>query len=273
MKHTNKIFLFAIMPLLLLAMQSCQDVIDIDLNDADPKYVIEGAVIEGVDSILVRVTQTASFFDASEPQGINNATVVVTMPNGQEVTLGSIGNGYYTATGQTISTSSTYSLRVNVDEQEFTATTYMPAHTELDSLNVEFSEGLFGLEGTYNVFLNFNDSLGIADYYKMNVTVNDTLLNSANEIMVVDDALVDGNAIYMPVFVRDFDLGDSVAIELQAIDKATYKFYLTMASVAGSSAGSPFSATPANPESNIKGGALGVFAAYTSSKKNIIVTE
>ncbi len=269
----KNIFFFALLPMLLLAMQSCQDVIDIDLNDADPKYVIEGAVIEGVDSITVRVTQTASFFDATPPKGINNATVVITMPGGQEVALTSIGNGYYRTTGQTITMEAFYSLRVNVEEQEFTATTYMPAPVSLDSLEVVYSDGMFGQEGTYNVFINFNDPAGISNYYKMNTTLNDTLLNGADEIMVTDDALVDGNAIYMPIFIRDFDPGDSVAIELQSIDKATYKFYQTMTAVASSNAGSPFSATPANPESNIKGGALGIFGAYTSSKKNIIVEE
>lgn len=273
MKHMKKIFFFALIPMLLFGMQSCQDVIDIDLNDADPKYVIEGAIVEGVDSITVRVTQTASFFDAAPPQGISNAIVVVTMPSGQEVMLTSIGNGYYRTTGQVITMEAFYSLRVNVEEQEFTATTYMPAHVPLDSLEIVYSEGLFGGEGTYNVFINFNDPAGILNYYKMNVTLNDTLLNGANEIMITDDALVDGNAIYMPIFIRDFDLGDSVAIELQSIDKATYKFYQTMSAVASAGAGSPFSATPANPESNIKGGALGIFGAYTSSKKNIIVTE
>lgn len=273
MKHNKKIFFFALIPMLLFGMQSCQDVIDIDLNDADPKYVIEGVIVEGVDSITVRVTQTASFFDASPPAGINNATVVVTLPNGQEVLLTSIGNGYYKISGQNITTDSYYSLRVNVDDEEFTATTFMPAHVSLDSLEAVYSEGMFGLEGTYNVFINFNDPAGILNYYKMNVTLNDTLLNGANEIMITDDALVDGNAIYMPIFVRDFDLGDSVAIELQSIDKATYKFYQTMAAVASGSAGSPFSATPANPESNIKGGALGIFGAYTSSRKSIRIVE
>ncbi len=272
MKHNKNIFFFALLPLLLLSMQGCQDVIDIDLNDAAPKYVIEGAVVEGVDSILVRVTQTASFFDATLPQGINNATVVVTMPNGQEVILASIGNGYYKATGQTITMEAFYSLRVNVEEYEFTATTYMPASVPLDSLSVEYNEGMFGLEGSYMVFLNFKDSIGL-NYYKYNVTLNDTLLNKADDIIVVDDALVDGNIIYMPVYTRDFDLDDSVVVELQSIDKSVYKFYQTMVSVASSSAGSPFSATPANPESNIRGGALGIFGAYTSSKKNIIVTE
>jgi len=165
---------------------------------------------------------------------------------------------YYRATGQVIAMDAFYSLRVNVEEQEFTASTYMPAPVSLDSLEVVFSEGLFGGEGTYNVFINFNDPAGILNYYKMNVTLNDTLLNDASEIMVTDDALVDGNHIYMPIFIRDFDLGDSVSIELQSIDKPTYKFYQTMATVASGSAGSPFSATPANPESNIKGGALGI---------------
>lgn len=271
--NMKKQIFFALLPFLLLGMQSCQDVIDIDLNEASPKYVIEGAVIEGSDSIVVRVTKTTSFFNTNPPEVVNDAQVIITMPNSSEVVLASIGNGYYKATGQTITTSANYGLHVNVGDEVFTATTYMPASTPLDSLSAQYEEGLFGGEGSYSVFLNFQDSLSVANYYKVNVTLNDTLLNSADEIMLLDDGLVDGNYIFVPIFVRDFDLDDTVQVELQSIDKATYKFYQTMASVASSSAGSPFSATPANPQSNIKGGALGVFSAFTSSKKTIVVTE
>src|SRR5690606_10410340 len=135
-----------------------------------------------------------------------------------------------------------------------------------------YNEGIFGMEGSYAVYLNYMDVPG-ANYYKFNVTLNDTLLNTANDIIVVDDLLVDGNPIRIPIFTTEFQLGDSVEVELQSIDKNVFKFYQTMSAVASEAAGGPFSATPANPESNIKGGALGVFGAYTSSRKTIVIVE
>ncbi|HEY8404372.1 MAG TPA: DUF4249 domain-containing protein [Flavobacteriales bacterium] len=270
---TNKFsFIACMLGLLTFTMQSCQDVIDVDLNDADPKYVIEGHIYEGVDSIMVRVTQTASFFDGGLPPVVDDATVIITMPSGEEVLLQSIGNGYYKATNQVIVDDADYALRVLVNDEEFTAVTRMPKHIELDSLEQVANPQLFGSDPTYAVYVRYQDPVG-PQYYKYVVTYNDTLLIDSDEIIVVDPGALDGQEIYMPIYYLSCEVGDVVEVELQCIDKGVYQFFDTMKDIAGGSAGSPFSATPANPITNIRGGALGVFGAYTSSKKSITITE
>jgi hypothetical protein len=56
------------------------------------------------------------------------------------------------------------------------------------------------------------------------------------------------------------------------MDASVYTFLETFVSAASADAGSPFSAAPDNPISNIEGGALGVFAAYARSSVQIIIT-
>ena len=70
-----------------IVLGSCQDVIDIDLRDADRKYVIEGKVVQGVDSVMVRVSRTTSFFETTGPEAITDAEVVLTLPDGSERVL------------------------------------------------------------------------------------------------------------------------------------------------------------------------------------------
>jgi hypothetical protein len=259
----------------MLFLNSCQDVIEIELDDADKLYVIEGSVVENRDFILVRVTQTGNYFDTQPEATVNNALVKVTMPDNSEIILNSIGDGYYRADGLTIATSSTYKLKVEVDGKTFTSSTYMPAPVAIDSIATAVQDNPFSPPGDstkYDVFILYQDVIG-ENYYRMNTWVNNEYLTTADEIMLIDDKLTDGNPIVIPIFVASFDLGDSVEIELQSIDEATYKYFTTFVSVAGAGAGSPFSAAPDNPETNIEGGALGVFAAYTSSKKSIVVEE
>lgn len=257
---------------LLIAITSCTKVIDIELKDAERKYVVEGAVYEGVDSVLVRLTKTNSFFSTNTPQGLNNGVVKLTMPDQSIITLNSIGEGYYKASGLTITPASTYAMRVEIDGQTFTASSYMKPSMPLDSLEYEFSPGIFGGEDGFSVFLYFQDQPG-KDWYRILSSVDGIPLNKPEDILVIDDNLNDGNLIRIPIFTHTYDYGDTVDVELQSLDAPLYEFYQTFAAVASEDAGSPFNAAPANPESNIQGGALGVFGAYTSSRRTIILPQ
>jgi hypothetical protein len=270
--NMKKIFFFLFLPAVMLSLSSCEKVIDIELNDADRKFVIDGAVYEGVDSVIIRVTKTTSFFDDQPPSGVNNAAVKLTMPDNQVITLNSIGNGYYKANGLNVVTQANYDLEVNVDGQVFTSHSYMMPSVPLDTLEQEFQEAMFGEDPGYNVFLVFQDQPG-KNWYRILSSVNGELLNEPGDILVIDDNLNDGNLIRIPVFTHLYEPGDTVIAELQSLDAELYEFYQTFATVASEEAGSPFMAAPANPESNIEGGALGVFGAYTTSKRTIILPE
>jgi len=266
------IFNLTALALVMLAAVGCQDVIDIELRDADRKFVIEGDIVLGTDSAVVRVSRTTSFFDESPPEAINSASVKITMSNGDIVTLNSIGDGFYKANGLTITENGTYGLNVMVEDEEFTSSTFMPAALEIDSLFSEYADGFFGGDGYYDVYLNFQDPIG-ANYYKVNAVQNGVVLKDVFDIQLFDDSFSEGAYIRIPNFTQTYDLGDTVLLELQSIDSKVYKYYETFIAVAGEGAGSPFSAAPANPETNISGGALGYFGAFTSSKKEIVILE
>ncbi len=81
--------------LIFAALISCQKEIDVDLNDADPKVVIEANYI-GTDSLVrVRVTQTSSYFDSNPSPVIDNAEVSIIDQSGTPMDIPSTGNGYY----------------------------------------------------------------------------------------------------------------------------------------------------------------------------------
>ena len=259
-------------PALLLGMQSCQKVIEIDLEEAERQVVIDGGVHEGDDHIHVRISKTTSFFDTSSPEGIGGASVNVTLPDGTVVPLNDGGYGYYSSGDVPLLSSGSYSLKVESGGKTYTATSVMSPSLPLDTLEYEFQEAQFGGDPGYNVFLLFQDQIG-KDYYRVVTEINGELMNQPSDIFVFDDNLNDGNPIRIPIFTRLFEPGDSVVVELQLLDAELYEFYQTFAAVASEDAGSPFSAAPANPETNIVGGALGVFGAYTSSKKTIVLPE
>lgn len=257
---------------IVLFTTSCQEVIDIELKNSDRRYVIEGSLTLGTDQSTVRVTRTTSYFSSQPPQPVTNATVEITMPDGEIETMTHLGGGFYKAIDLNIVESSEYKLKVEVEDETFVATTYMNAPVIIDTLDAEYQEGFFGEPGSYNVFITFQDAPG-PNHYKVRTFLNGELMNQSDDIQIFDDRFSDGTIIRIPVFNSTFDIGDTVEVDLQSIDRKIYKFYETFTAIAGSGAGSPFSAAPANPETNITGGALGYFGAFTSNRKTIIIQE
>jgi hypothetical protein len=264
------IYYYLFLSALLLA--GCQEVIEIELDEADRQIVIEGSIYQGGDSAMVRISKTTSYFSVDPAEPVANAIVQLTMPDSTVVDLIHEGNGLYKVTGLNIINDADYELAVNINDKYYTATSRMMPELPLDSLEYEFQESIFGQPEGYNVFLIYQDAPG-KNYYRILSTVNGVPKREPGDLQIVDDNLNDGNLIRIPIFTSLFEPGDTVEAELQSLDAGVYEYFQTLSSVASEDAGSPFSAAPANPVTNIEGGALGVFGAYTTSKRTIILPE
>jgi len=271
MKSIHKLLFLALVNVIFA---SCQDVIDIELRDADRRYVIEGIVMEGVDSVVVRVSRTTSFFDTSQPEAVTDAEVTLTLPDGSAQTLAHVSEGYYKIQGIDAVANGTYQLRVRVAGETFSADAFMPASVPIDSLTFLPEQNFFGPPPAgppkFVVFLNFQDPLE-RNYYRASYARNGKLKDNLNDIQLFDDELTDGNYIEIPIFNQSYGLGDTAYVALLTLDPDVYTFYETFVSAASADAGSPFSAAPDNPITNIEGGALGVFAAYGRSEQMVII--
>ena len=271
MKNIHSYIIIGISTLLLT---SCQDVIDIELRDSDRKYVIEGKVIQGVDSVMVRVSRTTSFFETTGPEAITDAEVVLTMPNGTELELEHVSDGYYKVMGIDAQPNATYRLTVRAGGETFTASSYMPEPVSIDSLTYQPVQNFFGPPPAgppkFNVFLNFQDPQS-RNYYRAVYTRNGNEQDNLGDIQLFDDELTNGNYIEIPIFNQVYDLGDTAYVALNTMDADAYTFLETFISAASADAGSPFSAAPDNPITNIEGGAVGVFAAYARSEAEVII--
>ncbi|MFN5622054.1 MAG: DUF4249 family protein, partial [Flavobacteriales bacterium] len=242
--------------IVVLSLSSCQDVIDIELRDADRKYVIEGSVVQGVDSVVVRVSRTTSFFDTAGPEAIADAVVKLTLADGTDRVLEHVAEGYYKVMGISTTSNATYRLNVQVDGETFTASAFMPEPVAIDSLTFRPVQNFFGPppQGPpkFNVFLNFQDPAS-RNYYRAVYTRNGNAQDKLGDIQLFDDELTNGNYIEIPIFNQEYKLGDTAYVALQTMDVEVYTFLETFVSAASADAGSPFSAAPDNPISNIEG--------------------
>jgi hypothetical protein len=249
--------------LTLTLFASCQKVINIDLNSASPKYVIEGGVTNSSEPCRIKITKTRNFSDNNSFEGIENATVTVSDNAGNEANLSYTKDGIYETTAIPGVPGRTYNLTVKLGNETFSSTSQMPYPVNMDTL---YSYDFIGFGDTIKMAnLEYNDPAGVKNYYRFILTLNHV---EKEAIYIGDDEFNDGKrgSAYINYFNGEETIkaNDSVGIEMQCIDAGVYNFFFTLDQTISQSA-----AAPTNPISNISGGALGYFSAYTVQRKRI----
>ncbi len=250
-----------IMLLISASLLSCEDVIDINLNDADPRLVIVGTVSNRSYEQQVTVSRTVAF-DVAQPHApVSGAEVTVVDGSGRVFPYVEQSPGVYTSNFRGRE-GARYNLSVRVDGQVFTATSTMPQLVTADSIGTAVRT-LFGEEQKF-ISLRYADPLGVPNYYRYLWRVN----NGALEMLhVTQDKFNDGK--YVSEDLGDFDTelvaGDSVTVLMQCVDRPTYDFWNAVQST------NPGTAAPANPPSVYGDGALGYFSAHAESEMSTVV--
>lgn len=249
---------------ILTLLASCQKEIDIDLNAANPRYVIEGGISNVAGNARVRITRTLNFSDTQEFPTVSGALVTLTDQTTNHIdTLPEIAAGIYADSTVAGTSGHTYRLTVKVGSEVFESTSTMPQQvdfTGLTQLDYDFGGGDLKF-----LTPEYIDPAGVANYYNFVITLNDT---TRTGLYYRDDANVDGDTITtnaQPVIV-EADSADVLIMDMQCIDKAMYEYLFGLDQTLGQS-----SATPANPPSNINNNALGYFKAYTSQRRTIVL--
>jgi Domain of unknown function (DUF4249) len=263
----NKITTYMAGTALLMALASCEKVIDVNINEADKKYVIEANVSNSAaEPAEVKISQTKRFTDDNSFTGISGATVTIQVNNGTIYPLAETTTGIYKTAAFTGVPGSSYKLTVTLNGTAYTAVSVMPVKlVKLDTLTVE--DLAFGGSTYKTVYPSYKDPSGLGNSYRFIQYANGV---QVKKIFVQDDELSDGLTITRPFINQDGDLksGDVVKVTMQCIDRDVYKYWYSLDQAA---TGANQSATPANPVSNITGGVLGYFSAHSVNSKTIVV--
>lgn len=248
---------------------SCEKVINVQLNEAEKKYVIEAVVTDQPNSATVTLSQTKNFEDDNSFNGISGAQITIADNNETPVKLTETSAGVYAAPAFTGKPGHIYKLNVIINGQVFTAASTMPSLVPIDSIYVS-ERNIFGDTRKFATII-YNDPSGKGNAYRYIQSVNGV---KEKTIFVRDDDLSDGRTITRTLFYFNGDdsaamkTGDNLQVEMLCIDYPIYKYWYSLTE---SSTGDNQSATPANPVTNIEGGALGYFSAHTVQRKTLVV--
>ena len=244
---------------------SCEKVISVDLNESEKKYVVEGEVSNLTTTPnTVKISQTKKFEEENTFEGVSGATVTIQENDGNTYTLAETSTGIYTTTAFTGKPGSAYKLTISLNGTVFTATSKMPAQiVPLNALTVE--DLTFG-DIVKTIHPDYQDPVGLGNSYRFIEYANG---KQVKHVFVQNDEVSDGLRITSPLLNMDGDLktGDVVKVDMLCIDENIYKYWYSLDQAATGNS----SVTPANPVSNINGGALGYFSAHSVTSKTILV--
>jgi hypothetical protein len=256
--------------LFLLLFCACEKVIDVDLNSADPKIVIEAAIADAGGGYTVQLTRTVNFDEPNVFPPVSDAFVEISDDAGHTEILNETLPGIYSITALQGVPGRTYRLEVTVDGKTYSANSKMPFPVKIDSITIEKrTSDPFNASEAH---VRFQDPAGIENYYRLTQFAK----NRVRNIIIDDDRLQDGEAITIssPVVSNNDNFrlnpGDSVTVVLQSINKIAYEYLSTIHELSQEGfRGAP--ASPANPLSNFTNGALGYFSAYSLTAKTIVI--
>jgi len=259
--------------LIIFVFPGCQKVINVDLNEAAPRIVIEGTINDRRGPYTVTISKSGSYFNQPVLPPVTGAVAIITDNSGITDTLKEVNSGIYISSKIRGIPGKTYSLKVISENQEYEGSSTMFSHVNLDSLTLVRSDPQrfdFGGNNQKEIPLEihcfFRDPLE-KNFYRIKVFRNDSI-NTQN-YRLFDDQYTNGQITELRV--AHANAGDKYRVELYSLDSKTYGYYRTLEDLIFTNP--VFGSTPANPDNNLSNGALGYFGAFAVSVKTIIITD
>lgn len=256
--------------ILLAMLASCEDVIRLDLVNAESRWVIEGTFNASKSECTVQISKTLDFYEIDSINRIRGAKVELINGAGSVSSLEEIKPGVYRADSLSVGQGEICRLNVILSSGEkFTASTQVPVQVFLDSLKVVrgFGDPRPNSPPIYLLNLKWKDSAGLANYYRFKVTTNGKLRGQS--FTILDDKPFEGKDADVTIYRYGFKPGDTVRFEFQSIDSVSFSYYRQINDMARPGF---VSATPYNPVGNFNNGALGYFGIFYSDIRDTIIS-
>ncbi|MEL6671977.1 MAG: DUF4249 domain-containing protein [Bacteroidota bacterium] len=261
----QKITLYIGLLLSIGSFTACEEVIEVELNEANPQWVVEGQLDATQGTAEVRVSQTGNYFGEASYLPGEGASVSLTHQDGTRYDLVEQTAGRYAAGNIASTPGDQFTLEVEIEGETIVGQATTQAGVTVDSLSANLQGGFFGQEEGYVVFVNFQEPAESDTYLRFHLTVNGA---ARNDILLYDDGLTNGAQAAFPLFPLRFKQGDEVEVEAWAVDEASYRYFTSLSEIVGQGVG-PGAAAPANPTNNLTGNSLGYFTVFSKSEASL----
>lgn len=233
-----------------LFFTSCEEVVDIDLDTAAPKLVIEAAInwergTTGTNQ-TIKLTTTADYFDNSVPT-VSGATIYVRNSTNEQFNFIEVPNtGRYVCNNFKPVIGQTYTLTVISQGNTYTASETLKAVAPITKIEQNNEGGFTGKDIEIKTF--YNDPANETNYYLYKYLYSNKVKSN---YYADEDKFFDGNEFFSISDDEDLKIGDVIEVTHFGISKQYYNYMSILVSIAGNNSGGPFQSPPATVKGNI----------------------
>ena len=252
---------------LFFILNSCTEKIELDLDNTTPEIIIEGSISNYLDNHRVTITKSQDYYNFNLPEAVEKAEVQI-ISQQDTFYLFEVGHGVYITGYIKGIPGNTYSLVVNIENHIFTAQSTMPPEPVIDSIKFEQNKNE---PEVFDVLLYTQEPPEDNYYYWDLMKDRYPITTSLDKLRFANDDLINGNYLSgLKVHAIEAEPGSRVTLIMASIPGDYFNYCLSILKETKYS-DNPFEPAPSNPETNIKGGALGFFHAYSDTRKTRVV--
>lgn len=229
---------------------SCEDVVDVKLNTAPPKLVIDAAIkwVKGTpgNKQKIKLTTTTSYYDSAIPT-VSGATVFITNSTNTVFNFTETPNtGEYICNTFVPVVNENYTLTVIQNGQTYTASEKLYATPDITRIEQENFSGFGGNQVQVKFFYQDNGSEN--NFYFIGFK-NSTKAFPENGVL--KDEFFQGNEMFGFYTDEDLKPGDALDLSLQGISERYFNYMNKLLNIAGTNGTNPFATAPGTLRGNI----------------------
>ena len=231
-----------LLPILLVI--ACEDVITVELDEADPIFVVDAWINNLSENQEIRLSWSKPYFDSLTRTPISEAEVMVTNANGDNFEFVHINDGLFRLdpnSPRIDEIDMTWNLEIIHNNITYTSTTVQNDVPPIDSIVQEFRENeVFADDGIFCTFIS-RDLRGVGDTYWIKSFKNDMFLNRPQEINIAFDGGLDAGPDFDElIFIQPikelinesdenfvpiaWEPGESIRVEIHSMSQAAYSY-------------------------------------------------
>lgn len=263
--------LLCLVAIVILGISSCTEIVNIDLNSAAPKLVVDGFVSNQPGPYTITLSRSTNYFTGKASPPESGAQVIISDDKGVSETLEEISQGTYRTRTIRGIIGRRYTLFVNIESQRYSASAMLSDSVNIDSLSYKLVPPMLNTSDAPYFLVDcwFHDPPGPGNYYGLRLYRNGSSIRDISNNRVITDHLTNGTYMHESQTETSLMPGDTVQVDLVSFDKSAFDFYNTLRETLNT--GNPFSAPPANPITNLTNGALGYFGAYAVTSRKVVL--
>ena len=228
---------------------NCEDVVDINLNEAEPRLVIEASINwlknTAGNEQSIKLSLSAPFFNETTPPA-NSANIQISDTNSNIFNFIEYGNtGIYINNTFIPVIDETYTLTINYAGDLYTATETLKSVPSIDFIEQNNEGGFTGEDIELKVF--YTDPANEENYYFFEFISDIPVIPT---LEVYNDEFTNGNQIFGFYTEEDLESGDEVTIRNYGVSERFYEFMYVLLQQGSAEGSGPFETQPATVRGN-----------------------